>query len=111
MKLNTTLNYGYCDSYVVEAYKALEAFADMLRPEYITPEHLLYVITYQDPFFCFCDECDVDIDEFRTEIRDYLATLDRISNDDIYEGNISYQMYHVERMLLEGFNLPDASSD
>ena len=111
MKLNTTLNYGYCDSYVVEAYRALEAFANMLRPEYITPEHLLYVITYQDPFFCFCDECDVDIDEFRTEIRDYLATLDRISNDDIYEGNISYQMYHVERMLLEGFNLQDASGD
>ena len=37
--------------------------ATKFRSEFITPEHLLYAISYQAAFMSFCETADVDIDD------------------------------------------------
>lgn len=72
------------------------------RHEYLTPEHVLYVLC-SEPLFASLLESfiDVPVADFKEEITRYFATLDKVENPDNGEAiELSYQLNRAYQMVV-----------
>ena len=84
--------------------RALEVALDdatKFRSEFITPEHLLYAISYQTAFMSFCEMTDVNIEEMHNELFGYIISIDSVPEDEEYIPMMSANLNEiVQRMQL-----------
>ena len=99
MEFNFTIDFDRTDEFVQEAYDTMKANAVHVRPEYLTPEHLLYAISLQDRFLDLADELFFEIYDFQHELEEYIHSLDTIPEDEEYMGLLSAQMLELESKL------------
>lgn len=69
--------------------------ATKFRSEFITPEHLLYAISYQTEFFSFCEAADVDLDTMHNELFGYIINIDSVPEDEEYTPMVSANLNDV----------------
>ena len=69
--------------------------ATKFRSEFITPEHLLYAISYQAAFMSFCETADVDIDEMHNELFGYIISIDAVPDDEEYIPMLSTNLNEI----------------
>ena len=75
--------------------------ATKFRSEFITPEHLLYAISYQTAFMSFCEMTDVDLEEMHNELFSYIISIDSVPEDEEYIPMMSANLNEiVQRMQL-----------
>ena len=73
--------------------------ATKFRSEFITPEHLLYAISYQAAFMSFCEIAEVDIDEMHNELFGYIISIDAVPDDEEYIPMLSTNLNEIVQRL------------
>ena len=73
--------------------------ATKFRSEFITPEHLLYAISYQAAFMSFCEIADVDIDEMHNELFGYIISIDAVPDDEEYIPMLSTNLHEIVQRM------------
>lgn len=86
-----------CTPLAAAAFQEMLAFAEDIRSEFITPEHLLYVLIKQDVFIDYCDKMNIDFSKMLQELNDYLRDMDTLLEDEEADFSISLQKI-VERV-------------
>ena len=69
--------------------------ATKFRSEFITPEHLLYAISYQAAFMSFCESANVDIEEMHNELFGYIISIDPVPEDEEYTPMLSANLNEI----------------
>jgi ATP-dependent Clp protease ATP-binding subunit ClpA len=91
--------YDIETSYFTESLnRALQVALDdatKFRSEFITPEHLLYAISYQAAFMSFCEMTDVDIEEMHNELFGYIISIDPVPEDEEYTPMLSTNLNEI----------------
>ena len=73
--------------------------ATKFRSEFITPEHLLYAISYQAAFMSFCEMTDVDIEEMHNELFSYIISIDPVPEDEEYTPMLSTNLNDIMQRI------------
>ena len=73
--------------------------ATKFRSEFITPEHLLYAISYQAAFMSFCETADVDIEEMHNELFGYIISIDAVPDDEEYIPMLSTNLNEIVQRM------------
>lgn len=72
--------------------------------DFVTPEHLLYTISYQQEFFIFCIRNNVNITGMHKELADFLAEIEVDTTDDEYDVMPSIQLQELSELIMEEWN-------
>lgn len=86
------------DYFTKNLNKALQMALDdaaKFRSEFITPEHLLYAISYQTEFFSYCEINDIDIDAMHNELFGYIINIDSVPADEDYTPMVSANLHEL----------------
>lgn len=86
------------DYFTKNLNKALQMALDdaaKFRSEFITPEHLLYAISYQSEFFSYCEINDIDIDAMHNELFGYIINIDSVPADEDYTPMVSANLHEL----------------
>lgn len=86
------------DYFTKNLNKALQMALDdaaKFRSEFVTPEHLLYAISYQTEFFSYCEINDIDIDAMHNELFGYIINIDSVPADEDYTPMVSANLHEL----------------
>lgn len=85
-----------CTRCVRHAFHDTLSLARNCRSEFLTPEHMLYSISFQHEFENFCNDNDIDIENLRNELDTYIEKkIDKIPADENYFCMMSSQMIQL----------------
>lgn len=90
-----------CSQRVVDALNELQKAVNRYRPEFVTPELLLYAICTQKEFMQSCDTSGINLEEFQNELGDYLDSQDRIPAGEEYTPLLSTMLIDLLDELAE----------
>lgn len=86
------------DYFTKNLNKALQMALDdatKFRSEFVTPEHLLYAISYQTEFFSYCEATDVDLDAMHNDLFGYIISIDSVPQDEDYMPMMSSNLHEL----------------
>ena len=75
--------------------------AKKMRSEFLTPEHLLYTITFQHEFYSFCEDKGIDIENMRNDLDTYIENIDKVPKNEDYLCMNSLQLQVLMQLVEE----------